>query len=384
MKVLFALLAVFACALLLSQWARSFSIEDARTRVRSALAFAFHVPVGFSFSGLVALGNARAPQPILVSLGNEAPLFRDSGGDLPAGVIALANEGRLAAATYSEALTAYVAGWKDPENIQATLDFIAPPVPVARRFEFKKGVNSEAFLSETDDIRAIGGEFKRVEYRGDTVNEKTHNKGLTYRLDKDEEGGAVTEEMIVGRLTSRLWRNELRRAFTALLAAATNANKTWGSSANPDEDMKVAIAAAQLDSGIFPNRAIIGLAAWNLRSTSMAAQATAGAFAGLSMNPDQVGALLGLSGGMRISKEVYQSSATVKSRALGSYFATFYAENGVGKDDPTNIKRFFTPMGTPIRVLRQDLGGKYVDISVEHYSNVVATSTVGAQKLTVS
>lgn len=383
MKILLALFSVFACALLFTQWARGFSIKDTRSRVHSTMAFAFHVPVGFG-SGMVALANSRSMAPILVALGNDVPLVRDTGADLRPGVIALANEGRLASSQYSEALTAYVSGWRDTENIQATLEFIAPMVPVGRRFEFKKGVNSEAFLSETDDIRAIGGEFKRVEYRGDTVNEKTYNKGLTYRLDKDEEGGAVTEEMIVSRLTARLYRNELRRAVTALLAAGTNTAKTWGSSSNPDEDMRVAVAAAQLDSGIFPNRAIIGLAAWNLRTSGMAAQATAGSFAGLTKTPDEVGALLGLTGGMRISREVYQSTATVKARVLGSYFATFYAESGVGKDDPTNLKRFVTPMGTPIRVLRQDLGGKFVDLTVEHYSNVVATSTVGVQKLTIS
>ena len=29
---------------------------------------------------------------------------------------------------YSEPLTTYLVGWRDPSNIEATLDFIAPPV----------------------------------------------------------------------------------------------------------------------------------------------------------------------------------------------------------------------------------------------------------------
>jgi hypothetical protein len=36
------------------------------------------------------------------------------------------------------------------------------------------------------------------------------------------------------------------------------------------------------------------------------------------------------------------------------------------------------------RVYRQPIGSKFIDISVEYYDNVVGTSTVGAQSLTIS
>ena len=77
-----------------------------------------------------------------------------------------ANENKFTAGNYSEALTAFTTGWVDPDNISAILDFIAPPVPVGRRFEFKRSDNAQAFFSESDDVRSIGAEFKRVRYDG--------------------------------------------------------------------------------------------------------------------------------------------------------------------------------------------------------------------------
>ena len=103
----------------------------------------------------------------------------DLGSNNQPGEIYLANEARFTSSNFSQPLTAYSVGWKDAEDIKATLDFIAPEVPVGRRFEFKNATNSEEFLSEADDVRAIGSAFKRVEFRGSTTNEKTINKGLT-------------------------------------------------------------------------------------------------------------------------------------------------------------------------------------------------------------
>jgi hypothetical protein len=105
------------------------------------------------------------------------------------GTVCAANESRFNAAHYSEPLTAFTVGWKDREKIESLLNFIAPVVNVARRFEFKVADNNQAFLSETDDIRSIGSAFKRVEFTGTSVTSKTFNKGLTIRVDHDDVAG---------------------------------------------------------------------------------------------------------------------------------------------------------------------------------------------------
>ena len=64
----------------------------------------------------------------------------------------------------------------------------------------------------------------------------------------------------------------------------------------------------------------------------------------------------------------------------------FYALDGAAPDDPSNSKRFWTPTesGDKYRVYEQQISAKLIDLSLEHYSNVVITSTLGIRKLTIS
>ena len=321
----------------------------------------------------------------LLSLGNDGPVVADS-MNLKAGDFALANEERFTASYYSEPLTQYATGWTDGENLQALLDFIAPRVPVGRRFEFKQALNSEAFLSEQDDDRAIMGEFKRIEYKGQTVNSKTLNRGLCYRLDLDEEGaGILTEELIVARILQRLRRNQFRRAITALNAVCVNTAKTWSTgTTSPTEDVRTAMTSALTNAGILPNRMLVDWQANALRKKGLYTQLTAGSIADYKSTLQDLADEVGIERQM-MSKAVYQNSATTKALITNSLVYVFIGQDAPTRDDPTNVKRFVTPVGDgDFRVYRQPVGAKFVDISVEYYDNVVGTATVGAQSLTIS
>jgi hypothetical protein len=64
----------------------------------------------------------------------------------------------------------------------------------------------------------------------------------------------------------------------------------------------------------------------------------------------------------------------------------FFGEDGLTMDDPSNTKRFWTPVegGGKYRVYEQPVSSKLVDLTVEHYSNVVVTSSTGLRTLTIS
>ncbi|WOO41166.1 hypothetical protein [Rubellicoccus peritrichatus] len=303
---------------------------------------------------------------------------------LVANEISAANESRFNSAHYSEPLTAFSAGWKDTENLEAMLDFIAPKIPVGRRFEFKRAKNAEAFFSEADDIRAIGGAFKRVEYAGETVNEKTLNKGLTMRIDHDETMTDDWQERAVQLLLQRLQRNELRRAISVLSAAADNENKSWNDISNPDGDIRAALIAAANESGVRPNRVLFGEGAWDLRAASYESQNNAGAYASAALTSDGLARKL-LIEGVRITSARYQSAASAKSGIVGNAVYAFFGQDAYGKDEPSNLKRFVTPVdgGGSFRVYLEE-SSKYTDVTVEHYSNIVVTSQLGIRKLTVS
>lgn len=321
----------------------------------------------------------------LVSLGNEAPIVRDS-AELQPGVIALVNESRLTGATYNESLTRFAVGYRDPENLLAAVDYIAPPIPVSRRYDFKKVGDDQFFLTEDDDERQIGGGFKRVEYAGSEQQGKTRNRGLKYILDVDEDGGVTSEESIVAMLQQRIIRNKYRRAMTALLGLSAGTGAVFSAATQPDQLIKDALAAAQLEIGTYPNRGLIGLAGWNLRSAAMAAGDKAGHFAGLAKKPAEVAGDLFLDD-LRIDKALYQSSKTAKSRIVGSNFFGFTAYDGMSKDDASNLKQFYTPVGgARWRVLRKVTGDgdKFIEIVVEHYEDIKGTSTKGVARLNIT
>lgn len=315
---------------------------------------------------------------------NDTPILMDAGPDRnPVGAICAANESRFGSTHYSEPLTAYTTGWRDPEGLDEILDRLFPVVEVNRRFEFKQGENSEFFLSETDDIRQIGGSFKRVEFAGSTVNEKTYNKGLTVRVDHDDEVGDNWQERYVQILMQRLVRNDLRRGVAIVDAAATNANKTWNSSSNPDGDLRAMLKAGADAAGLRGNIVIIGEAAWDTRLDVYEPKNTPYASRAAGMSPEDLARKL-MVDNVEVLKARYQSSASAKSAVVGSLVYGYIAHQGVTKDDPTNVKRFVTPTpGGRFRVYVQEYE-KFTDISVEHYSNIVATATVGVRKLTVS
>jgi hypothetical protein len=285
-------------------------------------------------------------------------------------------------------LTTYATGWRDPNNIEALLDFVASPVQVGRRFEYKKADNAEAFLLDQDDIRAIGGDFKRVEFKGSSVSDKTSNKGLTVRVDLDVAGEMPNwRELYTARLLQRLLRNEFRRTMDLALGAATNTGKTWDTTAgkDPDQDILAELMAGVDSMGLRANRVLFGDVAWHKRMLAHRAQATAGGYASAGLTTEELAGFLGVEA-VRISRDRYQSTASTKTKIVPDIVLMFYGLEGATNEDATHAKRFWSAVegGGKYRVYEQQVNAKMVDLTVEHYSNVLITSSVGLRKLTIS
>lgn len=316
----------------------------------------------------------------------------DTGGGYRHGDVVFANDSRFLETYYSEPVTNYLVGWRDPNDIEASLNFIAPPVTVGRRFEWKAANNAEEFLSELiDDQRAIGSDFKRVAYTGTDVTDKTLNKGLTYIADLDNVIGANWQNEKAAKLLRRLYRNEYRRGIAAATAAGTNSAKTWDTTdgKNPDQDILDDLLTATTASGIRPNRVLYGDTAFNKRGLCYAAQKNATAFAGIGFLKETELASRLMVDQVRISRERYQSAAAAKSEIVSNLIFAFYAQDGVDTEDPTNIKRFVSAFdaeqgGGLVRVYVQQISSKLVAITVEHYSKIVVTYSGGIRKWTIS
>lgn len=309
-------------------------------------------------------------------------LPEDKGSDTERGLIVASNDSRFVAGNAAQELTNLALGVSDRENLEAELNRVAPAVPAPRRFSYRVAEDAVDFLTEGDDVRAIGSSFKRVQSTGTEQNGKTLNKGLTVVLDKDEMLPG-DEERWVGRLTRRLMRNELVRSYALLIAAAgTVGNKVWNGTANPDGDVASLISDGGDDRGTEANTVVYGGSAWLYRFLSYSAAGRTNGGANAALMPEQLAALLQVDN-VIVSKS-RKVSGTTKNRILGSYVLSYYAEQNATREDASNIKRFFTPAaGGRIGVYREEKS-KTIEISVEHYSNIIITSTLGIKAVTVS
>lgn len=343
--------------------------------------------------------------PAIIALANmeRAPVASafDSGDIKPGAIYALANDSRFVEGNFSEPLTRMAIGYRDPNNIEATLEFFAPKVTVSSQlFEWKKWSNAEEFYSESDDIRAIGSDFKRVEYTGQDQTGKTYNKGLMMRVDLDQVKNVPNwQNDRVAKLIRRLQRNELRRAFGGLSAAATNTGKVWDVAGTADADGDVASLLTTTGDvlGFMPNRIGYGHSAWLYRFLSLRGNANAAKFSTAMMTPEQLAMTLGVDQ-VYVSKERYQTAAATKSQIVANKVLAFTATGGEDTEDPSNIKRFVSPPpnminesgfqrpagALDVNVYIQQISPKLVDIYVEHYSNIIITSTLGIEQFTVT
>lgn len=312
-----------------------------------------------------------------------ARLINDDGA--PAGKICAFNDS-ISDTHYSEPLTSYAVGWRDPESLDTLLESIAPSVPVARRFEYREFVSTDEFLIDTDDERHTGASFKEVRRTSKMTTGKTVNRGLRVILDHDEiDEMPNAEEVWTGWLLRRLVRSELSRTIALIDAASTNAAKTWNSSANPDGDIRAAMQLGVAASGILPDTILFGDAAWNLRLDAYEAQDTPAAGIHAAYTTERLAAYL-MARQVTVCRARYQSSASAKSELLGSKVYAYLASPGLSAEDPSNVKRFVSAVqgGGTRRVYRQELDSKRIAITVEHYSLPKITSTLGIRKITAS
>lgn len=294
-----------------------------------------------------------------------------------------ANEAQFNQDYYSSELTQFANTAQPNEDIEKALNFAAPTVFVARRFEYKKIADNDTFFSESDDIRTVGSSFKHIDFNGETIQAKTFNKGLTVRVDTDDIAGGDWEARYVYALKNRLCLNEYRRtikAFVETIKAAQKKakkqlveSKAWtGDKAQPDADIRNAILTARSDYGFSPNRLLFSEGAWYLRQDCYASQNNAGARIAAELPREALAEKL-LVENVQLIKQVHLG---LQGKELeGDEIFVFYAQNGLLKDEPSAVKRFVTPFddGHLFRVYVEP-HTKYTDITVEHYSNIVVTS----------
>jgi hypothetical protein len=339
----------------------------------------------FQTRGIARTANAALAASILA--GARLPAYTP-GADTPHGVITTANASLFAQAHFSEPMTSYATGWRDPYSFDARCEFLAPSImPSGDYFEYITYENAEAFFSDGqyDDLRAIGADFKTVDFTSDKVWQKIPNRGLRIVLDWDRiKTMANWEQYYTGMLLQRIKRNAFRRKVALAIASATNVPLVWdpAGAADPDNDLVTEVQATGDVSGITPNRALWGIGAQLLRFATYGATNTAKAMTGRLLTPVEASSKIGLEA--QVDESRYQSGIT-KARILGSQVILFNAY-GTSTEDPSNFKTAKGPtqQGGETAVYVRQLSVKQWEIVVEVYEMEWCATPLGVTLLSVT
>ena len=346
---------------------------------------------GASRANVVAANSLLLPIVDMGRLNDQSLLF----GQLPAdgagvrnGSIFAANDANFDAQFLNQPLTDYIVGAEDNQPLQELLSQMAPDVPVGRSFTYRTADTKEAFQTDSaddGDIRELGGDFKQVRRTGAQVDGRTDNKGLTMVLDDDEGGGLpAVQQRAVLNLTNRLLRSELRRVITLLDAndtAETSVN--WGptnTTADPDADILSMLENSGDERGVDSTTLVLG-GAWLRRVLALRRSNTPGGYGTGALNLEQLAAYFNVDR-VVLMRARFQSSSTAKTKILTNDVYAYHAQPGLMNDDASNIKRFVTPAGGGggVQVYIERRLKKWL-VSVEHYSRILCTSSVGIRKL---
>jgi len=307
------------------------------------------------------------------------------------GEIYMANEALFVEGNFNEPLTNYAVGWKDPNNIEADLELIAPATPTGRWFTYAEFSNIEEFLADPDeDNRAVGADFPRVKYTSKKTPAKTQNRGLSMVVDLDELPSPLPanwEQRYVAKILRRLKRNALLRGIRLLDAAAINTDQTWnaGANQNPDGNVRTGLKVGADFLGFRGNRVVYGDSAWDARVTTHEAQNTPAGYAASGRTPEMLASYLNVDK-VGVFRERYSLAGGAKAEMVGNKVYSFFAESGADTEDASNIKRFVSPTqsGGDYRVFVMQLSAKLWLITVEHYELTKITSPLGIRKHTIT
>ena len=312
-------------------------------------------------------------------------------GSFKPGQIYLANEGAVNNQFLSEALTQFSVGWKSPDGgLEALIRLIfGEPIVVSKSFQFSKGDDKAAFYAceGDEDIRAMGSDFKLVQWGSTKVDSHTLSKGLTTRIDRDKlNDDPEAEQKAVAMLRTFLMRADILRGFNSLSNAASNTNKTWGTGdnkADADADVMAMLIACAKAAGLKPNQVLYGITSWQKRFLTQRDSNNTPVAASATLTPEQLAGLFGVKTVKQV-EQIYQNGAS--KAAMIDNLVLAYNVQGSGLDeDPSNIKQFVTHMGggSEYAVYREEHGA-FVDLTVAHQNRIVVTSTTGIGKLTIS
>lgn len=304
-----------------------------------------------------------------------------------------------AASTVNQTLTNYAKGIAQ-DRASAVAEFLAPSVRVGGAVGKFKSFNDKNAFQVINTARAIGGAANRLEFLASDTDYNCKPKALEIAID-DQERDLAGENDVLGLeqskvdvlLTSALISHE-NDVLTAVKAglSAVGSRGSWSDLAtnDPIKEIDEQIKAIAVDTGMLPNRIILGIGAWYyLRNHAKTIARQPGAanigvslqqFTGMLLNPS-IDARIGV-----LSKDTAKMGATKSaSNIVGDEVFIFYASASPTQYDPSFAKTFRTNRGgvESVRMYRAESNRSDI-LAVDWTNDIQVVSTGCGRRLTIS
>ncbi len=308
------------------------------------------------------------------------------------------NAGGRNAGTVNAVLTNYAAGIAQ-DSASAIAEFIAPSVPTgAQHGQFKKFDEANAFRVY-NTARAVGGARTRIEFNASDAFFNCKPQSLEIAIDDSErDPGAdplLIEQAKIRTLVANTQIGHEKKVIDLIKSAkaATSGKGGWSGSSNTEKDVvdeiDEQIMAILTDTGIMPNRMVLGIGAWRIIKNhptvlarlgdSRTKSATMTEFASMLLNP---------------AMEIKVTSLTAspnkpgkdgKTQIVGNDVFIFCASTNPTQYDPSFAKTFM-PSTTPITAVRQYRDeGRVSDVFCTDWSeDIQIVSTLCGRRITAS
>ena len=295
-------------------------------------------------------------------------------------------------------LTNYAQGHAQ-DHSSALADFIAPRVPTGTASgQFKKFDDKNAFQTyETE--RAIGGARKRIEFDAEDAYYNCRPNGLEIAIDDHErelagEGDQLgLEEAKTRTLVSTGINSHEAKVFASVKAAkaATGGVGVWSNAANdPIAEIDAEIEAIATETGMMPNRIVIGLGAWKvIRNHAKVIERQPGA-AVVGATTSMISQML-INPGVEIRVGLLSRDTTKFGKAkdavniVGGEVFIFIGSDAPTAYDPSFAKTFETKSGGVDSVKMYRAESNVSDmVAVDWSEDVQVTSGVAGRRITLS
>jgi hypothetical protein len=306
----------------------------------------------------------------------------------------------MSASKFNVTLTNYARGIA--QDLRSSLaDFIAPEVIVPAATGQYKDFDDKNCFQILDTSRAVGGPARRLEF---AATDPTYNclpQALEIPIDdheRDEAGQGDPlhlEQAKTQTLVSSAVASHELKVFNAVAGsvAAEGGVGEWAGPANandPIAELDAQIEALATDTGMMPNRLVIGLPAWAaIRHNPQVIARFPGAasvgvtrnqFASLLLNPD-----LDIRVGVLSHDQNKWGKTKSAKNIVGSELYLFHGNNRPTLYDACFMKTFRTRRGgvDSVRTYRENASRSDV-LAVDWTEDIKLTSAISAKRISVS